>query len=274
MRTITLIRETIAELGHARGSLLASSIAYYALLSLFPMILGLLAILGVVVRAPSARAQIVRGIAAAFPGSETFIVLTIDQLARGSESAGIVATLGLLWSASGVFAAITTALDTIWRVPHRRTLLQSSVIAIALVFGVALIFVVSLVLSAALTLAAEARLPLFNVPLASLPLLLPLTSVILPFVFTIAVLSLLYRFVPNLPLGWNAAWPGAVLASALLDVGKEVFVWYLTRFAHLNAVYGPIGTVIGLVTWAYYAALIVLIGAAFNAALTRSRRPA
>lgn len=268
MRTINLIRRTLGVLGRAQGTLLAASIAYYTLLSVFPLILGLLAIVGAVVADPATKARLVRSIAAAFPGSESVIVATVDQVVHGSGSAGIIATLGLIWSASGVFTAITTAIDTIWRVPEHRSRLQSAVVAVGLVLGVGLIVVVSLLVSALLAVAAELRLPLLNLSLARVPLLLPFASVIVPFALTVGVLCLLYRFVPNLPLGWSAAWPGAVLAGTLLDLGKEVFVWYLTRVAHLNAIYGSIGTVIALLVWAYYAALILLIGAAFNAART------
>jgi membrane protein len=269
MKTISIIRETIASFGRDRGTLLAASIAYYTLLSIFPMILGLLAIAGVIFDDPATRERFVTGVASLFPGSESLIVSTIDDVVSGRGSAGLVATLGLLWSASGVFSTVAVALNTIWRVPSERNPIASAVLAVALVFGVGLIFGLSLLLSTALAIVANLRVPLLGVSLADVPLLIALFGLALPLLMTFAVFAFIYRFIPNRWLGWSVVWPGAVLASFLFEVGKQVFVWYLSSVAHLNAVYGSIGAVIAMVVWSYYAAIILLIGAEFNATLAR-----
>jgi len=272
MRAISVIRETVAAFGRDNATLLAASIAYYTLLSIFPMILGLLAIAGVVFTDPATRDRLVRGIASVFPGSENLILATINQVVQGRGPAGIVATLGLLWSASGVFSTINVALDTIWKVPRRRNLIESALLALGLVLAVGLAFVVSLLLSTALTIATSLDLPLLGVRLSDVRLLLPLLSVALPFCVTFAVLALIYRYVPSRRLDWRVVWPGALLASVLFEMSKELFVWYLSRFADLNAVYGSVGAVIALLTWAYYAAIVLLLGAEFQATLARRRR--
>lgn len=272
MRAIAVIRETIRSFGEDKVSLLAASLAYYTLLSIFPLILGLLAVASVAFDDPAARQRLIRGIAAQFPGSEALVVTTVDDLVRGRGAAGVVATLGLIWSASGIFSALTAALDVIWKVPRSRGLIQSALLAIGLVFGVGLIFVVSLLLGTALSIATSLQVPVVGTSLSELPLLLPLLSLVLPLLITFLVTASIYRYVPNRPLTWSISWPGAVLASVLFEAGKDVFVWYLSTFAHLNAVYGSIGTVIALLIWSYYAAIMLLLGAELNATLARRRR--
>ena len=79
---------------------------------------------------------------------------------------------------------------------------------------------------------------------------------------------------PNVKLAWRCAWPGALLAAILFEASKQLFAFYLSRFAHLNAVYGSIGAVVAMVTWAYYVAIVLILGAEFNVAVERHRRKA
>lgn len=269
MKAISIIRETISAFGQDRGTLLAASIAYYTLLSIFPMALGLLAITGLVFTNPASRARLVQDMASLFPGSESLIRETVAEVVRGRGPAGIVATLGLLWSASGVFSAISAALDSIWRVPDRRGFIASAVLAMGLVLAVGLMVVASLILSTILTLAVALHLPLLGFSVSEIPLLFPLLSLALPFLITLGILASIYRYVPNRRLVWRDVWPGAILAGTLFELGKQIFVWYLSRFAHLNAVYGSIGTVIALLIWSYYAAVVLLLGAELDAVLAR-----
>src|SRR5439155_20436877 len=92
-----------------------------------------------------------------------------------------------------------------------------------------------------------------------------------PLLITFAIFLLLYRWVPNVTVAWTCAWPGALLAAVLFEASKQLFAFYLSSFAHLNAVYGSIGAVIALVTWAYYSAIVLLLGAEFDVALDRFR---
>lgn len=271
MKAVSVVREMIRDFGQDNGPLLAASIAYYALLSIFPMTLGLLALAGLFFADPATRVRLVQGIASAFPGSEDVILGTINDVVTGRGPAGVVATLGLIWSASGVFSAISTSLNAIWRVPKQRNAIMSALLAICLVLAVGLVFVVSLILSTALTVAAKLNLPVLGVSLDQVPALFSLLSLALPLAITFAVFTLIYRIVPNRRLDWRDVWPGAVLASALLEVSKQVFVVYLAEYANLNAVYGSIGTVIALLIWSYYAAVVLLLGAELDAVLWRLR---
>lgn len=271
MKVIPVIRETIRAFDRDKVSLLAASLAYYTLLSIFPLILGLLAVAGAIFNDPTTRERFIRGVAAQFPGAEALVTSTVENLVRGRGAAGVVATLGLIWSASGIFSALTVALDVIWKTPHQRSLIHSAMLAVGLIFGVGLIFVVSLLLSTALAVLANLPVPVVGTSLSDLPVLFPLLSLVLPLLITFLVIASIYRYVPNRPLTWGIVWPGALLASVLFEVGKEIFVWYLSTFAYLSAVYGSIGTVIALLTWSFYAAIMLLFGAELNATLARRR---
>jgi membrane protein len=69
---------------------------------------------------------------------------------------------------------------------------------------------------------------------------------------------LLYEFIPNTRTPWRHVWAGALIAAVLFEIVKNVFVWFVGKFATYNLVYGSIGTIIALMTWAYISAVIML----------------
>jgi membrane protein len=274
MKALSVARQVISEFGRVNGTILAAAIAYYTLLSIFPLILGLLAIVGMVISDPETQGKLIADVAGLFPGSEQLIQSTILEVVDGRQTAGIVATIVLIWSASGVFGGISQALDRIWKVPQSRNVVLNAVLAVGLVFAVALIFVASLVLSAGLRIAQNLNLPLLGISLGSVPFLFALIGFVVPFLLSFGIFAGIYGFVPNVHLTWQQVWPGALLASLLFEVSKQAFAWYLSSFANYNAVYGSIGAVIALATWAYYAAIVLLLGAQLNAVLSiRLPRP-
>jgi membrane protein len=262
----SVIKATIKGFAEDNCWMLAGSIAYFTLLSIFPLILGLLAILGIILQNPATQTHLIADIAGLFPGSSDLIRGTVHAVIVGRGLAGVVATLGLIWSASGMFAALNFSLNAVWGVAEQQSFLVSTLIAIALVFGVGIIFIVLLALSAALQLAS--KLNLLGMTLGALPILFPLVNLILPLIITFGIFAFIYGVVPNCNLSWPEVWPGALLGSVLFEIGKQAFVFYLGTFANFSAVYGPIGAVVALVTWAYFAALVILIAAEFNKALS------
>jgi membrane protein len=273
VKAFLLARRTFETFGRNYGTLLAASIAYYALLSIFPLILGLIALLGLFFTDPNVRASFVTSMASLFPGSEPLIEQTVNQVMAGRGPAGIVATVGLIWAASGVFSSFSVAMDRIWKVEENRNPILAAVHAVALVLAVALIFVVSLFLSTGLRVAADLGVQVLGVPRTVLPYLVTILGIAVPLGITFAVICLIFELTPNRFLRWSQIWPGALVTSIFFEIGKQIFAWYLSTFAQYNAVYGSVGAVIALVTWAYYAAIVLLLGAQLNAVLSEDELP-
>jgi membrane protein len=274
LRVLRVVQSTIEAFGRDNGTTLAAAIAYYTLLSIFPLILGLLALLGAIVGGPVARDRFIVEVAALFPGAAPLITSTVTQVVIGRGAAGIVATVGLIWSASGVFGGISLALNQVWQVKQQRNFVVNAVLAVGLVIAVGLIFMVSLVLTAGLRLAETFNLPLLGGALGQTPFLFPLLGLLLPLLITLGVIAGIFRWIPHVHLTWRYVWPGALFAAVLVEIGKQAFALYLGSFANLNAVYGPIGAVIALVTWAYYMAIVLILGAELNAVLAGVKQEA
>lgn len=264
---LPILRRMLGTFQKSDGPIFAAAIAYYTLLSIFPLVLGLVALAGALIGSSDLSDRFIRSVAQQFPGSATFIESTLRSIIRNSDTAGLVAIVGLIWSGSGVFGAISQALDRIYGVRRSRGLIASSLVALALVVGVGLLFIASLLLSTVLRIAFETQLPIDGLSLSQIPLLYPLVGTLLPLLVTIFAFGFLYRFVPSVPLPWGRAWPGAVAAGVAFELAKQLFSFYLTVAPDFNAVYGALGAVIVLLIWANYAANVILFSAAFNVAL-------
>ena len=234
----------------------ASVIAYSTLLSLFPLLLVLLTIVGYLITDYSTKAQLVLGVSSLFPGSGVLIQQTVDAVEQKHSSATIFATLALFWSASGAFNAMNRNINAIWRVPKERGFIESSLLALFMVVVVFVVFLVSLGFTTLVQFLAQVpQLAPGHQSLTS-----PIVALLVPVVVTSALFTLIFRFIPNLAVAWSFAIPGGITAGLLFEVGKQLFALYLTTFAQFDAVYGPIGAVIALLTWAYYSSIILLFG--------------
>ena len=94
---------------------------------------------------------------------------------------------------------------------------------------------------------------------------------ILPFLFSLTIFLLIYKFTPNTRTYWRYIWPGAVLAAVLFEVSKSIFVFYVDNFANYEEVYGSLASVIVLLAWTYFSGLILITGAEFTSEYERMR---
>jgi membrane protein len=84
---------------------------------------------------------------------------------------------------------------------------------------------------------------------------------------------LLYKFVPNTKTHWRSVWPGALLAAALFELARTLFIFYLDNFANYQLIYGSITSIIILLIWIYYSAFIMILGAEFTFQYSRMHYP-
>lgn len=250
---------------------MAAGIAYYAFFSLFPLLLGLIALASFLFQSAEVQDQIIRAAAQSLPGSEAFVRRNIEQVLMARGTIGIVAVVGLLWAAKAVFGAITTSLNLAWDVTETRSLWELTAMEVALVFGTGFFFAASLILTYVLELLSRLALPFLSLPLADLPFW---TLIAAPFGIALNAVGflLLYRFLPNTPLSFGDVWPGALVAAVLFEMAKRGYVVYTTRFTNYDLVYGPLAAAIALLFWAWLSGVILLFGAEVSARYTESRR--
>jgi membrane protein len=246
------------ELRAGEGAIL---IAWQLLFSLFPLVVGMLSILGLVLRDPARQARIAESIANQFPEQASDLVAFISETRDLGGIFGIISVVGLLWSGSNLFGTMAAVFDRFYGVPDRSFLRQRlvSFVMMAVYAVLVSVSVASSSVTGALAGLSEEVLP-FDVPYTAFAIgwLVSLTSAILMFL-------VLYRFVPNARIRVWHVWKGAVLAGVLFVVLTQVFPLYLRFLGAGFAAYKALGVFLLLMTWFYFLSLILCAGALLNA---------
>jgi membrane protein len=260
-RAIVLAQRTVRDFLADDCPHLAAAIAYYSFFSLFPLLLGLVSILGYVFGLTEVRGELVAWMTGYLPGSSELVEGNVLRVVKAREEIGTVAVLGFLWSATSVFGAVRKALNTAWDLDRSRPLLKQKLIDLAMVGGVGVLFVLSTTITATYRLLIEWRFLLLDIQPLRYELLGSLIAVALPALVTFVTFLFIYRTVPYCEVKLSSAALGAGLATTLFELAKNLFVWYAQTFGRYELVYGSLGGVISLLTWIYFSSLVLLLGA-------------
>lgn len=252
----------------------AASIAYYALVSLFPFFLLASALVGRLTADEPSREAVLGFVLQYFPRQFDFISTQLDAFRTGGLSLGLAGTLGLIWGAFGVFGAITTAVNYAWGLEQAppRTFWKHKLMAFLMLLVAGLTLLLTLLLVSASHVVGASW---FAGVLSRFPGLDVLRSLAVrsttTLLFVVAV-GLVYYFVPNTKVRFRDVWIGAAVTGLLWKGAIEGFSWYardLTRFTRIN---GSIGVVVVFLVWVYLQAVILLYGVEFTAVYARLRR--
>jgi membrane protein len=252
----------------------AAALTYYAILSLFPALLALISILGLV--GQSATQPLIDNVSTFAPGSAKDIATqAIENLQQGQSAAGVLFVVGLataVWSASGYIAAFMRASNAIYDIEEGRPIWKTLPVRIGLTVALLLLTAISsvaVVVSGGLARKVgdviglgSTAVDVWNI--AKWPMLVLLVS----FMF-----ALLYWAAPNVKQsGFRWISPGSMLAVVLWIVASAAFAFYVSNFASYNKTYGALGGVIIFLVWLWISNIAVLLGAELNAELERGRR--
>jgi membrane protein len=264
-----LLKQTFNEWLQDKAPQLGAALAYYTVFSLAPLILVLLAIVGVIFRDDPAGAwnKITQQMSYFLDPNALQVVQDIAQKASQPGKSTIATIIGVglaIFGASGVFGQLQDALNTIWGVKAKPAqgiwgFLRSRFLSFAMVAGICFLLLVSL--------SVEALLKGFSHYVQSvLPggLVIALT-VYLVFDFAVVVLlfAMIFKFLPDVKIQWRDVWIGAVLTAILFGLGKWLLGFYLGSGAAGSA-YGAASSLITLLLWVYYSSQILLFGGEFT----------
>jgi len=248
---------------------IAKGAAYSALLSVFPVLTSVTAIL-VQARAEAVSRVLGRWISeAAPPGSEE--LLRNFLVSHGERPFGLLvgATVLSIWAASGVMLSLMEGFRAAYRIPSGRPFLQQRAVAAGLVVCAAVpVVAASVAMLFGNRVEAAIVYWLHVVPQGAqlqswVAIFGKTVRYLLAFAAIVLAAAMLYRMGPNERI--RVVWPGALLATILWLFGILGFGWYVRHIANYNVLYGSIGALIALVVWMYVLSVIALFGCEFNA---------
>ena len=256
-----------------------AAIAFYAITSLAPVLLIVIAVAGLVFGQEAAQ-NAISGQFSALMGKQAADLLESVVANASAESSGVLATIvgmvTLIATASGVFGEMQAALNTIWKTRSRGTILsrlvRARIASLGLVGALGFLLIVSLAVSAGLTAFAN---HLDTLPVGAL--FLSVLNFAISLLLFAVLFGAIYKVLPDRTLQWKDVVVGALMTSVLFNLGKTVIGWYLGSSAVASS-YGAAGGLIVLLLWVYYSAQIFLFGAEFtkiyaNAHGSKRKRP-
>ncbi len=267
-----LIKEAFQEYQADKVSTLAASLAYYTVFSLAPLLIIAIAIAGAIFGEEAARGEIVGQIQGLVGNEGAKIIETAIENANRpdvSSVASIFSIIVLLFGASGVFAQLQEALNSVWEVTAKPKqgimgFVRKRILSFSAVLGIGFLLLVSLIVSAGLSALNHYVSGL----IPGLDIFWQLLNFIISFGIVTLLFALIYKFLPDVKIQWKDVWTGAIITSLLFGIGKFILGVYLGR-GTFGSTYGAAGSLVILLAWVYYSAQILLFGAELTEVYSR-----
>lgn len=255
--TLRSIQDALAP----ESQLVASSIGYFTLFSVFPLALLVVAIASNWLDPMLAEARIVAELEFIIPGLETMLGENLQNLIRARGPITGVAAIMLIWSASSVFNVVTRAMDRIWGadINHRRSVWRHRTLAVGMVLIITMLLLLASSIEGTVLTIINSLVP------STLMDIGPFTTSFWAVFLNVLLFSLLYYFIPHVKIGWREVIPGAIMAGLMWHFAKQLFLYFVgTYLSRSNLIYGSVGTIIAFLTWTYISSLVLLCGAYLN----------
>ena len=269
-----ILKRTFREFKEDDLTLLAAALTYYGVLSLFPALLVLVSILGLL--GESTTQSLIDNLAGLAPGPARDVVTNaVENLQSASGAAGaafVFGLLGAIWSASGYVGGFMKASNIIYEVEEGRPFWKLRPLQIAVTVVLVLVAAavsLSVVLTGPLARAVgdviglgDTAVSVWNI--AKWPIIAIVVS---------QVIAMLYWIAPNVRQpGYRWVSPGGILAVVLWIVASAAFAFYVSNFGSYNKTYGSLAAVIIFLIWLWITNVVILLGAEMNAEVERGRQ--
>ena len=267
-----LLKETFQEWQQDKVSRLAAALAYYTVFSITPLLVIAIAIAGAVFGQEAAKGEIVdqiNGLVGDQGAKAIEVALANADRPDISGAASLISIAILLLGASGVFAQLQDALNTIWNIQAKPNsgiweFIRKRLLSFGMVLAIGFLLLVSLVVSAALSGIGKLELSI----LPGFTFIWQIVNFTISFSFIALLFALIYKYLPDAKIKWDDVIVGAIITALLFTLGKFVIGLYLGR-GSLGSAYGAAGSLVIFLAWVYYSAQILLFGAEFTQVYAR-----
>ncbi len=260
-----IIKNALSTFSSTHAPQAAASLAYYAIFSLFPLLLVLIAAGSYFLDNEQVYLRVTQIVQTYLPTSPSLITTNLRQVLDTRETVGIIGLLTLLWSASGFFTNLARNINLVWNSAEPRNFLTQRLVGLGMIAGLSGLLGLSLALGW-----MENLVPFLNVDSAS-SLSLNLWTLLSKFGSWLIIFLLflaLYYWVPTVSVSWSAAVGGALTASVMWKLSTAAFGWYVgSGLGRYQLVYGSLGAVVALLFLIFIMSMIALFGAHLSAAI-------
>lgn len=261
--TRRLLKDTWHQWRADDAGTLAAALAFYTALSIAPLLMAIITLVGAIFGRDTAERELIAQIAQLMgPQAAAFAQMVVDNQPTRGTRGGLFAVLELVvlfWGAANVFNQLLNTLNKIWNVQPRPglgllQLLRSRLFSFGLVLAIGFLLLVSLVLSATFARLIQE----INARLPAAPWLWQGANLLLTLAIATLLFALLFKYVPDVKISWRVTWIGAAVTALLFVLGTFILEAYL---AGEGTAYGVAGSLVVFLLWVFYSAQILFLGA-------------
>lgn len=262
------VRQTVKEFIDDKCPRLGAALAFYTALSIAPLLLVITGVAGLAFGEEAARGEIASQLSNLLGREQAEVVESMvakSASTRGGVIATIVGVITLLIGATGVFAQLQDALNTVWNVKPDQSpsgiwaTVRDRLLSLAMIGVMAFLLLVSLAFSAVLSGLGG----VFDSWLPYSSIWMRVGNCVLSLALTALMLAMVFKLLPHARPNWRDVWVGAAITAVLFNVGKYLIGLYLGQ-ASVGSTFGAAGSFVVLLFWIYYSTQIVLLGAEFT----------
>jgi len=265
-------KNTIQEFGDDDMPTYAGALTYFIFLAIFPLALLALAVVALLYNSEEGRRTISDAITKSFPSlGETVIKSAVDNATKEGGGASIGGVIGLVFSSLGIFGTLSHAMTIAWDVKAKSNIVFDyfrNLLSLLVAGG---LFLAVNVASGVLGVVSSGAQDLAFLGLRLPPWVFYIVNLLISVLLLWLVLIIVYKFLPRTKIDFKDVILGSLVGAVGLTLLQNLFAFYLA-FANNSKVYGPLGSLVGLLFYIYIAAQILLIGAEFCSEYAKQRR--
>ena len=272
---LDVLYRAASDFNSQHGSVYAAAISYYAMFSLFPMVILVATIFGWFSRGTDLQTHVVNAVVNQLPPGAGFRSQVESVVKITATQGGILSVIGFFgtfWTASSLFSALRRALNAAFDIPTARPFISGRLFDVLSALAVGALMLLSLGATAALGIARAVSSDFFRGPLVNVAW--AVVFFVLPFVLSYAFFILIYRLIPNRRLQPRDLRAGALLSALGFELVKLGFTIYVANFGSYQRVYGALGGVVAFLFFVYLESTIVIISAEIASELSNDRAAA
>jgi membrane protein len=255
-----IVREAVSDWIEDKASVQGAALAFYSILSLAPLVVISMAIVGLFFDEKAATAQFFGQVQSMVGKEGAEAIGSMLQNSDKPKTGTLAAVLGiatLLFGALGVFGQLQDTMNTIWDVKPKSgggiwDMIRRRFLSFAMVLGTGFLLLVSLLLSAAIGAVGQ----YFGGSRPEMEAMIHGGNEVVTFLVMTLLFAMMFKLLPDTHVAWRDVWMGALLTAALFTVGKLLIGLYLGKNA-IGSAYGAAGSLVVLVVWIYYSAQVL-----------------
>ena len=268
---LEIMRVAFMRFSEERGPEASASLAYYALFSIFPILLVIITVGSFFVDRGVLQQQLLDMLQGVVPGAEELVIGNIDQVLESRGAVTFVALVSLIWSSTGVFNILAKHINRAFPKATVPDFFKGRLMGFFMFVALGLLILLSLAASTLSGLIPVISIP-FNDKALHETLFWQVGAFLVPVGLNLLMFWALYFWVPTVKVSQKAALLGGLVAGVAWELLNNAFTWYLSSgFSRYRLVYGSVGMIVALLFWIYMSALITILGAHLTASIQSAK---